>query len=192
ARAGRDPAPGAPAAAAPGAGRRRAAGVRGRDEGTAGDAVAAAAGVRDARHLALRRSLARHLRGRRGGGADDRAGRAASGGAARAYRRALWPGADGVSAPLLDIQDVEVGYPAPGGGVRVVVDALSLQLEEGEIGCLLGASGCGKTTALRAVAGFEPVRAGHIDVAGQRVASAGFSLPPEQRSVGMMFQDYAL
>ena len=96
-----------------------------------------------------------------------------------------------MSAPLLDIDGIEVGYPAP-GGVRVVVDALTLQLEEGAIGCLLGASGCGKTTVLRAVAGFEPIRAGHIEVAGHRVASAGFSLPPEQRSVGMMFQDYAL
>src|SRR3546814_4418326 len=65
-------------------------------------------------------------------------------------------------------------------------------LEEGAIGCLLGASGCGKTTVLRAVAGFEPVQAGRIDVQGRRVAAAGFSLPPEQRSVGMMFQDYAL
>src|SRR3546814_5017276 len=96
---------------------------------------------------------------------------------------------DGCSSDLID--GIEVGYPAP-GGLRVVVDALSLALEEGAIGCLLGASGCGKTTVLRAVAGFEPVQAGRIDVQGRRVAAAGFSLPPEQRSVGMMFQDYAL
>ena len=93
---------------------------------------------------------------------------------------------------LLDIQDIRVGYPAPGGGTRVVVDALSLALGAGEIGCLLGASGCGKTTVLRAVAGFEPVLEGSIEVQGQRVAAAGLSLPPEKRSVGMMFQDYAL
>ena len=93
---------------------------------------------------------------------------------------------------LLDIADIRVGYPAPGGGTRVVVDALSLALEAGEIGCLLGASGCGKTTVLRAVAGFEPVLEGSIEVQGQRVAAAGLSLPPEKRSVGMMFQDYAL
>src|SRR3546814_15145923 len=78
------------------------------------------------------------------------------------------------------------------GGRGVVCAALSLALEEGAIGFLLGASGCGKTTVLRAVAGFEPVQAGRIDVQGRRVAAAGFSLPPEQRSVGMMFQDYAL
>ena len=93
---------------------------------------------------------------------------------------------------LLDIAGIRVGYPAPGGGTRVVVDTLSLALGAGEIGCLLGASGCGKTTVLRAVAGFEPVLEGSIDVQGQRVAAAGLSLPPEKRSVGMMFQDYAL
>ncbi|MBJ6984850.1 ABC transporter ATP-binding protein [Luteimonas sp. MC1750] len=93
---------------------------------------------------------------------------------------------------LLDITGIRVGYPAPEGGTRVVVDALSLALGAGEIGCLLGASGCGKTTVLRAVAGFEPVLDGSIDVQGRRVAAPGLSLPPEQRSVGMMFQDYAL
>ncbi|QDW67793.1 ABC transporter ATP-binding protein [Luteimonas granuli] len=93
---------------------------------------------------------------------------------------------------MLDIAGIRVGYPAPGGGTLVVVDDLSLTLAAGEIGCLLGASGCGKTTVLRAVAGFEPVLAGSIDVQGRRVAAAGLSLPPEKRSVGMMFQDYAL
>ena len=93
---------------------------------------------------------------------------------------------------LLDIAGIRVGYPAPGGGTRVVVDGLSLALGAGDIGCLLGASGCGKTTVLRAVAGFEPVLEGSIDVQGRRVAASGLSLPPEQRSVGMMFQDYAL
>lgn len=92
----------------------------------------------------------------------------------------------------LDIRAIEVGYPVPGGGLRRVVDGLSLSLERGAIGCLLGASGCGKTTVLRAVAGFEPVRAGSIAIEGRQVASPGLSLPPERRSVGMMFQDYAL
>ena len=96
-----------------------------------------------------------------------------------------------MSDALLDIDGIRVGYPAP-GGTRVVVDALSLALPAGAIGCLLGASGCGKTTVLRAVAGFEPVLAGSIRVAGQEVAAPGRSLPPERRRVGMMFQDYAL
>jgi iron(III) transport system ATP-binding protein len=97
-----------------------------------------------------------------------------------------------VTDALLQIAGIRVGYPAPGGGTQVVVDELSLVLRAGEIGCLLGASGCGKTTVLRAVAGFEPVLDGSIDVRGLRVAASGLSLPPEQRSVGMMFQDYAL
>jgi len=96
-----------------------------------------------------------------------------------------------VSGPLLELAGVRVGYPVP-GGMRVVVDGLSLALAAGEIGCLLGASGCGKTTVLRAIAGFEPVLAGHVDVQGTRVAAPGQSLPPERRRVGMMFQDYAL
>src|SRR5690606_32471893 len=189
ARARGDPAPRALAVAPPGAGRVRAAGIRGRHEGTAGDAAAAATGFRDAGHLAVRGSLARHLRGGRGGGADDRARRAAAGGAAGADRRALRSGADGVSALLdvhtpdiraLDISALEVGYPVPGGGLRRVVDGLSLSLERGAIGCLLGASGCGKTTVLRAVAGFEPVRAGSIAIDGRQVASPDLSLPPER------------
>src|SRR3546814_20950082 len=140
-----------------------------------GDAAAAADRLRDAGDLAVRRGFARHLRGGRGGRADDRAGRPAAGGAAGAYRGALRTGADGVSAPLLDIDGIEVGYPAP-GGLQVVVDALSLALDEGAIGCLLGASGCGKTTVLRAVAGFEPVQAGRIEAQGRRVAASGFSI----------------
>jgi iron(III) transport system ATP-binding protein len=96
-----------------------------------------------------------------------------------------------MSEALLRIDEIVAGYPGPGGFQRVV-DSLSLALEPGEIGCLLGASGCGKTTVLRAVAGFEPLRAGRIALAGRTVATAASMLPPEQRRVGMMFQDYAL
>lgn len=90
------------------------------------------------------------------------------------------------AVPLL-VRDVSVGY----GGAPVVLDA-HLRLESGAIGCLLGPSGCGKTTLLRAIAGFEPVMKGEILLAGQRVSSAGFNLPAEQRQVGMVFQDFAL
>ena len=94
--------------------------------------------------------------------------------------------------PLLRLDGIGVGYPTPGGGTNVVVDGLSLDLAAGEIGCLLGASGCGKTTVLRAIAGFEPVLAGSIRLEGERIADARVGLPPEKRRVGMMFQDYAL
>ena len=60
------------------------------------------------------------------------------------------------------------------------------------IGCLLGPSGCGKTTVLRCIAGFEPIVAGEILLNGVKVSSSGFSLRPELRHIGMVFQDYAL
>jgi iron(III) transport system ATP-binding protein len=91
----------------------------------------------------------------------------------------------------LQLDAIAVAYPMP-AGPRTVVDGLSLELASGEIGCLLGASGCGKTTALRAVAGFEPLCAGQIRIGGEVLSSAHATVPPERRRVGMMFQDYAL
>lgn len=96
-----------------------------------------------------------------------------------------------MSRSMLEIEGIRAGYPTA-GGLRVVVDGLSLSLQAGEIGCLLGASGCGKTTVLRTVAGFEPIHAGRIVLDAQTLASADAMLPPERRRVGMMFQDYAL
>src|SRR5690606_38876439 len=77
-------------------------------------------------------------------------------------------------------------------GQRQVVQDLSLALPAGHIGCLLGQSGCGKTTILRAIAGFEPVRAGQIVLDGTVISSESVQVAPEHRRVGMMFQDYAL
>lgn len=91
----------------------------------------------------------------------------------------------------LELDALTLAYDTPHGR-RTVVDALSLTLARGDIGCLLGASGCGKTTVLRAIAGFEPVRAGRIVLDGQTVASPSIDVPPERRRIGMMFQDYAL
>ena len=95
------------------------------------------------------------------------------------------------ATPALALQDIHVAYRMPGGEF-LAVDGVSLHLQRGQIGCLLGVSGCGKTTVLRAVAGFEPLRAGRILIEGDAVAEAGGGLPPERRRVGMMFQDYAL
>ena len=77
-------------------------------------------------------------------------------------------------------------------GARAAVDGLSFQLAKGSIGCLLGPSGCGKTTALRCIAGFEPVDGGTISAKGRVLSRQGFLAPPEQRHIGMVFQDYAL
>ncbi len=92
---------------------------------------------------------------------------------------------------LLHLHQLTLGYPQ-GKALKNVVHQLSLQLARGEIGCLLGPSGCGKTTVLRAIAGFEPVYAGQIQLEQQTIAEAGRMVPPEQRHIGMMFQDYAL
>ena len=58
--------------------------------------------------------------------------------------------------------------------------------------CLLGPSGCGKTTTLRAIAGFEKLTAGEIRLKNEVLASSSVHRPPEQRRVGMVFQEYAL
>ena len=73
-----------------------------------------------------------------------------------------------------------------------IIKHLSLELKKGEIGCLLGPSGCGKTTVLRCIAGFESISSGEITINGKIVCNADFNLPPEQRRIGMVFQDYAL
>ena len=88
---------------------------------------------------------------------------------------------------LLNLRALACGY----GGQRVVQN-LNLHLNAGDIGCLLGSSGCGKTTTLRAIAGFEPVHEGEIHLGGEVISKAGFTLAPEKRRIGMVFQDYAL
>lgn len=75
---------------------------------------------------------------------------------------------------------------------KVIIPDLSFSVNENQIACLLGPSGCGKTTALRAIAGFEPVYQGKIELAGKVISEPGFTLVPEKRKVGMVFQDYAL
>jgi iron(III) transport system ATP-binding protein len=92
---------------------------------------------------------------------------------------------------MLDVANISVQY-ASVNGLVTAVDDVSFHLKRGDIGCLLGASGCGKTTVLRAIAGFEPLSAGSIKLAQRVISTPNELVPPEQREVGMMFQDYAL
>lgn len=87
----------------------------------------------------------------------------------------------------LELRDVSIRY-----GEHLAVQNVSLTLKKGEIGCLLGPSGCGKTSLLRAIGGFENLATGEISLRDQVISSCGFTLPPEQRRIGMVFQDFAL
>ncbi len=89
----------------------------------------------------------------------------------------------------LELSRLSVRYAA---APRAAVDEVSFGLPTGGIGVLIGPSGCGKTTLLRAVAGLERAEGGEIRISGQLVAGAGVHVPPEQRRIGMVFQDYAL
>jgi iron(III) transport system ATP-binding protein len=73
-----------------------------------------------------------------------------------------------------------------------VVEELSLSVHEGELLTLLGPSGCGKTTTLRVIAGLERPTEGVVRIEGEAVAGEGSFLPPEERDVGVVFQEFAL
>ena len=78
------------------------------------------------------------------------------------------------------------------GSAAPALDRVSLTVQEGGTTAVLGESGSGKTTLLRLVAGFEELDAGTIEVGDLRVAGGRRSLPPEERNVGVVFQDTAL
>ena len=88
---------------------------------------------------------------------------------------------------MLELQQVQLSF-----GDKTILQQLSFTLQQGEIACLLGHSGCGKTTALRAIAGFEAVNGGQIILNGHIISSAGTHTPAHLRGIGMVFQDYAL
>lgn len=87
----------------------------------------------------------------------------------------------------LQVENVSCRYNG-----RNVLEQLSLSVADNEIVCLLGASGCGKTTLLKAVAGLLPLAEGEIRLGAALLDGPGVSVPPEARNIGMIFQDYAL
>ena len=89
---------------------------------------------------------------------------------------------------MLTLDRVTLGY----NGQPPVLREVSLALQQGQVGSLLGKSGSGKTSLLRAVAGFEALRGGAVSMQGEVLSSAARMVLPERRGMGMVFQDGAL
>ncbi|HWA18999.1 MAG TPA: ABC transporter ATP-binding protein [Devosia sp.] len=109
---------------------------------------------------------------------------------AAAPETAAWGprGTAGVSfASALSFSDVSVAL-----GGRPVLDHFNLDLVPGEIVCLLGESGSGKSTILRAAAGIQRIDSGLIRINDQIVSGPGIHVAPDRRGIGLMFQDFAL
>ena len=90
---------------------------------------------------------------------------------------------------LIALAHVSLTYP---NATTPALSDLTLEIAEGATLSILGPSGCGKTTVLRAIAGFERPQTGEIRIAGRPVCDNSHWVPPEERGVGMVFQDYAL
>ncbi len=88
---------------------------------------------------------------------------------------------------MLKLDDLSVSF-----GAKEAVRGLSFEIAEGELVCLLGPSGCGKTTTLRAIAGLERPQRGRVSIAGRVLSDGGSIVPPPQRGIGFLFQDFAL
>ena len=74
----------------------------------------------------------------------------------------------------------------------LAVDSVDLEIWPGEVIAILGTSGCGKTTLLRLMAGLEVPSDGSIQIEDEVVSTDGYVLPPEERGIGMVVQEYAL
>lgn len=96
---------------------------------------------------------------------------------------------DSPSIPCLSVRNLTKVYTTQS---TAAVQSISFELNAGDILGLLGASGCGKTTLLRLIAGFEKPQTGEVWLAGRPVTTANVDCPVEARSIGMVFQDFAL
>lgn len=89
--------------------------------------------------------------------------------------------------PRLEIRNIVRDYDG-----KRVVDDVSLAIQPGHVTCLLGPSGCGKSTTLRIIAGVDMQTSGTIHVDGSLICDTVYRVPPERRSIGLIFQDFAL
>jgi iron(III) transport system ATP-binding protein len=88
----------------------------------------------------------------------------------------------------LQLKSITKDFVSRGGAHTAVLKGFSLDVNKGEFVCLVGASGCGKTTALRVIAGLEAPTAGEVFLDGADITF----LPPERRDMAVVFQHYAL
>ena len=89
--------------------------------------------------------------------------------------------------PLLRIRQLEVSL-----GGSPILHGIDLDLGEGEVLIIVGSSGCGKTTLLRAIAGLERPTQGSIAVDGAAISDPRMFIAPQERPIGMVFQGLAL
>ncbi|MEP6300102.1 MAG: ABC transporter ATP-binding protein, partial [Ilumatobacter sp.] len=89
--------------------------------------------------------------------------------------------------PALSVTDVSKHFAEV-----LAVDDVSIDVADAELLALVGPSGCGKSTLLRMIAGLIPIESGRIELGGTVADDGRRSLPPEQRHVGLVFQEHAL
>ena len=94
-----------------------------------------------------------------------------------------------MDTPILSVQDLSKRF-AP--GAPPVVHDVSFDVKDGEIFAILGPSGCGKTTTLRCIAGFERATTGTVSLRDEPLSAPGVHVSPEGRTIGIVFQNYAL
>ncbi|WP_299088889.1 ABC transporter ATP-binding protein [uncultured Metabacillus sp.] len=86
----------------------------------------------------------------------------------------------------------EIKHVSKTFGQTEALKSIDLSIKDGEFIAILGPSGCGKTTLLKLLAGFDSPSAGEIYIGGECVGEKHYSVPPEKRNIGMVFQSFAL
>lgn len=99
----------------------------------------------------------------------------------------LQNGRSAVAAPALELSQLGKNF-----GITTALQDISLTVQAGEVICLVGHSGCGKTTLLKMISGVDSPDSGTITIGGVPIVGPSLFVEPEHRRVGVVFQDYAL